>query len=156
MLGVRAIGKTDVDHGGVLGLKTAGGAGLHTLDGNRLAQQIAEQVDVVNQVDQDRAGTLLAAPLDIEILVILIDHVVEARHGELAQLAGLDDLLGLVDEGVVATVLTYEHGHAGGLGLGGEGWASSRSLEIGFSINGTILRFTASRATPGASRWGWR
>ena len=45
----------------------------------------------------------------------------EARHGELAQLAGLDDLLGLVDEGVVATVLTHEHGHAGGFGLGGEG-----------------------------------
>ena len=75
----------------------------------------------MNQVDQDRSGTLLAAPLDIEVLVILIDHVVEARHGELAQLAGLDDLLGLVDEGVVATVLTHEHGHAGGLGLGGEG-----------------------------------
>ena len=117
----RAIDKTDVDHGGVLGLKTAGGAGLHALDGNGLAQQVAEQVDVVHQVDQDRAGTLLAAPLDIEVLVILIDHVVEARHGELAQLAGLDDLLGLVDEGIVATVLTHEHGHASGLGLGGEG-----------------------------------
>ena len=47
--------------------------------------------------------------------------MVEARHGELAQLTGLDDLLGLVDEGVVATVLTHEHGHAGGFGLGGEG-----------------------------------
>ena len=117
----RAIGEADVDHGGVLGLKTAGGAGLHALDGNGLAQQVAEQVDVVHQVDQDRAGTLLAAPLDVEVLVVLIDHVVEARHGELAQLAGLDDLLGLVDEGVVATVLTHEHGHAGGLGLGGEG-----------------------------------
>ena len=75
----------------------------------------------MNQVNQDRAGTLLAAPLDIEVLVILIDHVVEARHGELAQLARLDDLLGLVHKRVVATVLTHEHGHAGGLGLGGEG-----------------------------------
>ena len=75
----------------------------------------------MNQVDQDRAGTLLAAPLDIEILIVLIDHVVKARHGELAQLAGLDDLLGLVDEGIVATVLTHEYGHAGGLGLGGKG-----------------------------------
>lgn len=45
----------------------------------------------------------------------------EARNSKLAQLAGLDDLLGLVDEGVVATVLTHEHGHAGGLGLGGKG-----------------------------------
>ena len=117
----RAIGKANVDHGGVLGLKTAGGAGLHALDGNGLAQQVAEQVDVVHQVDQNRAGTLLAAPLDVKVLVVLIDHVVEARHGELAQLAGLDDFLGLVDEGVVATVLTHEHGHTGGLGLGGEG-----------------------------------
>ena len=75
----------------------------------------------MHQVDQDRAGTLLAAPLDVEVLVVLIDHVVEARHGELAQLAGLDDLLGLVDEGIVATVLTHEYGHAGGLGLGGKG-----------------------------------
>ena len=75
----------------------------------------------MHQVDQDRAGTLLAAPLDVEVLVVLIDHVVEARHSKLAQLAGLDDLLGLVDEGVVTTVLTHEHGHAGGLGLGGKG-----------------------------------
>ena len=44
----RAIGKADVDHGGVLGLKTAGGAGLHALDGNGLAQQVTEQVDVVH------------------------------------------------------------------------------------------------------------
>ena len=80
----RSVGKANVDHGGVLGLKTAGGAGLHALDGDGLAQQVAEQVDVVRQVDQDRAGTLLAAPLDIEVLVVLIDHVVEARHGELA------------------------------------------------------------------------
>ena len=75
----------------------------------------------MHQVDQDRAGTLLAAPLDVKVLVVLIDHVVEARHGELAQLAGLDDLLGLVHKRVVATVLTHEYGHAGGLGLGGEG-----------------------------------
>ena len=34
----RAIGKADVDDGGVLGLKTAGGAGLHALDGDGLAQ----------------------------------------------------------------------------------------------------------------------
>ena len=74
----RAIGKADVDHGRVLGLKTASGAGLHTLDGDGLAQQVAEQVDVVHQVDQDRAGTLLAAPLDVKVLVVLIDHVVEA------------------------------------------------------------------------------
>lgn len=55
----RAVGKADVGHGGVLGLKTAGGAGLHALDGDGLAQQVAEQVDVVHQVDQDRAAPFL-------------------------------------------------------------------------------------------------
>ena len=44
----------------------------------------------------------------------------EAGDGQLTQLAGLDDLLGPLDEGVVSTVLAHEHGHASGLGLDGE------------------------------------
>ena len=44
----------------------------------------------------------------------------EARNGKTAQLARLDDLLGLLDEGIVATMLAHEHGHTGSLGLGGK------------------------------------
>ena len=107
-----AAGKTQQCGSAVLNLQAAhfvAGEGLHLY---HLAQHKTQHVDVVDQVNQNRATAWFSVPLHIKISV----GFVHAGHGvgvdNLPQAALGNDVPGAAVDGVVPPVVAHQHGYA--------------------------------------------
>ena len=69
----RAVPEAEQDGGGILDGIAAMRIGLERLNGDDVATEIAEIIDIVNEVQKDGAGALLASPLNIEVIVRLVE-----------------------------------------------------------------------------------
>lgn len=78
-------------------------------------QEIAQVVNVVDQIEKDRAGSGLAPPVDVEIIVRLEQPEHRTGYENSAKLAAVDDLFGLLDHRIVAAMMADQKGHTSGL-----------------------------------------
>ena len=107
------------DHGGgVLDVEPAHRRGRDRLDALDLPAEEAEAVEVVDRVDQQRAASGTAAPVGLEVRLVLA-HEAEAVDGDdLAEVAAQDRPPRLLHVGAVPPVVAHEHrdaAHVGGL-----------------------------------------
>ena len=86
---------------------------VHGLHLGHLAQQKAQHVDVVDQVDQDRAAAGLAAPGHVEIRVGLEEGGQRGGADDAAELPIGNQRAGALVDRVVAAVVAHQHGRAG-------------------------------------------
>jgi hypothetical protein len=83
---------------------------------HHVAAEIAQQVNVVDQVEEDRPSTLLTPPEDVEIVVRFIEPAGPVDGNKPPQPTFVDCLLGLPDERIVTTVMSDEKSNLRTLG----------------------------------------
>ncbi len=128
----RAVCESQQQRRGVLDGKAAGlvrGQRLHLGD---LAADEAEIVDVVNEVDQDRAAAALAPPGDVEIIVGLSQEPQADHGGQLSDQAAGNLLAHGLDDRIVAAMMADQHGDTGALHRAAQ--ASRRDHRVGHRL----------------------
>ncbi|MNQ86564.1 hypothetical protein D3C85_1017620 [compost metagenome] len=94
---------------------------LQALD---LTEEKAQQVDVVDQVDQHRAAARLSTPRGFEVFLWFEPGTERSHADRTTQQAGVNDGLGLAHDRVVATLVTDECRYA----IGRSGSTDSPSI----------------------------
>ncbi len=107
-----AAGEFKDDRGAVLDFEAARlvrGDRLHRPD---LSDQMAQQVDVVDQVDIDRPGALLPSPASVKVILRFVEPELPRNRDDLAQNPAGDGPGRSGDDRIVPAMMADQHRHA--------------------------------------------
>lgn len=83
-----------------------GGKGLHLVD---FTKQVAHQVNIMDQIDQQRSRAGFTAPGNVKIIIRLLQYPVRGDGDDLPEFAAVDRCLRRGDQRVMPPVVPYQH-----------------------------------------------
>ena len=75
-----------------------------------------KQINVVDQVQVNRASARLAAPIDVKIMITFEESGLRLKGGDVAKLTTFDDFNSLLDRRVIALMMSRQKWKAQGFG----------------------------------------